>query len=310
MGPNVSFKQLNIFVCIANSHTFAEAAEKIHLSQPALSSAMKKMEGQVGGELFFRTTRKVELTPEGKLFLPIAKRLILDWQQAFSDLNDLFSLGQGRLSIAAMPSFAAGLLPSILQRFTALYPSIKLAVNDVVMEHVIQNVQGGHAELGFSFESEKMEGLEFHALFEDSFMAVAHSSHPLTKFEGVSWPQLAKFPFVAMNRGSAIRRWIDELMENKNYSLNIVAEASQLATLGQFVNYELGVSVVPALCREQMLAKKLVCLPIKDSGLKKQVGIIRLKKSNLSSVAQGFWSWVVEQVSEELDAKDYLLLNS
>ncbi|MEP2653472.1 MAG: LysR family transcriptional regulator, partial [Paraglaciecola sp.] len=172
MTSNVSFKQLNIFVCIANSHTFAEAAEKICLSQPALSSALKKMESQVGGELFSRTTRKVELTPEGKLFLPIAKRLIYDWQQAFSDLHNLFSLGQGNLSIAAMPSFAAGLLPSILHKFTGLYPNIKLAVNDVVMERVIQNVKEGRVEVGFSFETEKMEGLEFQPLFEDCFMVV------------------------------------------------------------------------------------------------------------------------------------------
>ncbi|MEP1383692.1 MAG: LysR family transcriptional regulator [Paraglaciecola sp.] len=303
MISNVSFKQLNIFVCIANSHTFAEAAEKICLSQPALSSAIKKMELQVGGELFSRTTRKVELTPEGKLFIPVAKRLIYDWQQAFSDLHNLFSLGQGNLSIAAMPSFAAGLLPSILQKFTGLYPNIKLAVNDVVMERVIQNVQEGRAEIGFSFESEKMEGLEFHPLFEDCFMAVLPKSHPLAQHSSVSWPQLASYPYVAMNKGSAIRRWIDAYMETQIATLNIVAEASQLATLGQFVNYDLGVSVVPVLCREQMLSKGLTCVPITENHLNKQVGIIRLRKGTLSSVAQEFWRWVADNVHADFPAE-------
>ena len=90
---NVSFRQVQIFVCIAQSPTFAQAAEKMCLSQPALSSAIKKMESQLGGLLFSRTTRKVELSPEGRQFLPVAERLIADWQEAFSDLHNLFSLG-------------------------------------------------------------------------------------------------------------------------------------------------------------------------------------------------------------------------
>ena len=80
-------------------------------------------------------------------------------------------------------------------------------------------------------------------------------------------------------------------------SLNIVVEAGQLATLGQFVKHDLGVSVVPALCQEQMLSKNLVCLKIHQSGLSKRVGVIRQKSGNLSSVASSFWQWTVQNVS-------------
>lgn len=293
---NVSFRQLQIFVCIAQSHTFAQAAEKMCLSQPALSSAIKKMESQLGGLLFSRTTRKVELSPEGRQFLPVALRLIDDWQAAFSDLHNLFSLGQGTLSIAAMPSFAAGLLPSILQQFKTEFPNIKLSVADVVMESVIKDVQAGRAEIGFSFEHEKMDGLEFHSILTDNFIAVLPSSHPLSENKVLSWSQIALYPFVAMNKGSAIRQWIDSFMVINNLSLNIVVEASQLATLGQFVKHDLGVSVVPALCEEQMSRKDLVCLKIHPSSLSKRVGIIRQKNGNLSSVASSFWQWTVNNI--------------
>lgn len=293
---NVSFRQLQIFVCIAKSHTFAQAADKMCLSQPALSSAIKKMESQLGGLLFSRTTRKVELSPEGRQFLPVAERLIDDWQVAFTDLHNLFSLGQGKLSIAAMPSFAAGLLPSILQQFKAEFPNIKLSVADVVMESVIKDVQAGRAEIGFSFEHEKMDGLEFHSILTDNFIAVLPTNHPLSENTRLSWSQIALYPFVAMNKGSAIRHWIDSFMVINNLSLNIVVEASQLATLGQFVKHDLGVSVVPAICREQMLSKDLVCLNIHQSSLSKRVGIIRQKNGNLSSVAAAFWQWTVNNI--------------
>ncbi|MFT7261867.1 MAG: LysR family carnitine catabolism transcriptional activator [Glaciecola sp.] len=294
---NVSFRQVQIFVCIAQSHTFAQAAEKMCLSQPALSSAIKKMESQLGGLLFSRTTRKVELSPEGRQFLPVAARLIGDWQDAFSDLHNLFSLGRGKLSIAAMPSFAAGLLPGILQQFKTEFPNIKLSVADVVMESVIKDVQAGRAEIGFSFEHKKMDGLEFYPILTDNFIAVLPANHPLSQHPILSWSQIALYPFVAMNKGSAIRQWIDSFMEMNNLSLNIVVEASQLATLGQCVKHDLGVSVVPALCQEQMLNKDLVCLKIHQSGLSKRVGVIRQKKGNLSSVASSFWHWTVKNIS-------------
>jgi LysR family carnitine catabolism transcriptional activator len=255
------------------------------------------MESQLGGLLFSRTTRKVELTPEGLQFLPVAKRLMGDWQDAFSDLHNLFSLGRGTLSIAAMPSFAAGLLPGILQQFKTEFPNIKLSVADVVMESVIKNVQAGRAEIGFSFEHEQMDGLQFHPILTDNFIAVLPASHPLSKHQVLSWPQIALYPFVAMNKGSAIRQWIDSFMETNQLSLNIVVQASQLATLGQFVKHDLGVSVVPALCQEQMLSKDLVCLKIHQSGLSKRVGIIRQKNGNLSSVAASFWQWTVNNIS-------------
>jgi len=294
---NVSFRQVQIFVCIAQSHTFAQAAEKMCLSQPALSSAIKKMESQLGGVLFSRTTRKMALSPEGRQFLPVAVRLIGDWQDAFSDLHNVFSLGQGKLSIAAMPSFAAGLLPSILQQFKTEFPNIKLSVADVVMESVIKDVQGGRAEIGFSFEHKNMDGLEFYPILTDNFIAVLPANHPLSKHPVLSWSHIALYPFVAMNKGSAIRQWIDSFMEINQLSLNIVVEASQLATLGQFVKHDLGVSVVPALCQEQMLSKDLVCLKIHESGLSKRVGVIRQKKGNLSSVAASFWQWTVKNIS-------------
>jgi LysR family transcriptional regulator, carnitine catabolism transcriptional activator len=294
---NVSFRQLQIFVCIAQSATFAQAAEKMCLSQPALSSSIKKMESQLGGLLFSRTTRKVELSPEGRQFLPVAERLIGDWQEAFSDLHNLFSLGRGKLSIAAMPSFAAGLLPGILQQFKTEFPNIKLSVADVVMESVIKDVQAGRAEIGFSFEHEKMDGLEFHPILTDNFIAVLPINHPLSENKVLYWSQIALYPFVAMNKGSAIRQWIDSFMELNHLSLNIVVEASQLATLGQFVKHDLGVSVVPALCKEQMLSKDLVCLKIHQSGLSKRVGIIKQKNGNLSQVAASFWQWTVSNIS-------------
>ncbi|MDO6838400.1 LysR family transcriptional regulator [Paraglaciecola chathamensis] len=292
---NVSYRQLQAFVQVAQSSTFAEAAQKMCLSQPALSSAIKKMEEQVGGALFSRTTRKVQLSPEGQDFLPTAIRLMNDWQDAFGDLQQVFSMGRGKLSIAAMPSFAVGHLPSILSQFQSQFPNVKVSVADIVMEQVIKAVLEERVAMGFTFETEQLEGLTFHPMFSDKFIAVLPSKHALSANSEVSWGQLAQYPFVAMNRGSAIRRWVDSHYEHLALKLNMVAEASQLATLGQFVEHELGVSIVPGLCQQQMQRLGLVCLPIKGPGLSKRVGMVKKVQSNMSVSAQALWDWVNQQ---------------
>lgn len=293
---NISYRQLHAFICVAKSATFAEAAEKMFVSQPALSSAIKKMEIQLGGALFTRTTRKVELSPEGRSFLPVALRLMNDWEEAFNDLHNLFSLGQGKLAIAAMPSFAAGQLPKILQLYQAQFPNIKLSIADIVMESVYKEVREARVEIGFTFEHERQEGTVFHPLFTDSFMVIFPSRHPLAKIEKIEWHNIVAYPFVAMNKDSAMRGWIDSHAQKLGYNLNVVAEAGQLSTLGQFVSHGLGVSVVPCLCKPQMSSSDLRSVALQDSSLSKKVGMIKSSRSNLSAPAEAFWQWVVENI--------------
>lgn len=285
----ISYRNMLAFLRVAESATFAEAAEKLHITQPALSSAIKKMEEQLGGKLFSRSTRRVQLTPEGATLLPSARRLINDWDDTFDDMQHLFSMRQGKLTIAAMPSFADSRLPLIIRRYHAEHQNIRLRVLDVVMEAVIASVQTGRAEIGFTFEPEVDDGLEFHPLFEDSFVVVVDSTHELAAKGAVSWKTCLSYPFITMNRGSAVRNWT-EGMANEFGSLSIVAETGQLGSVGQLVAQGLGISIVPALCGPQMEARGLRCLSIKDKPLIKRVGMIRASRRSLSVAAQTLWN--------------------
>jgi LysR family carnitine catabolism transcriptional activator len=285
----VSYKNMLAFVNVAQSLTFAEAAQKLYLSQPALSTSIKNMETQLGGQLFARSTRKVMLTPEGKAFLPVAKRLIADWDGALNDVQNLFSVQQGRLTVAAMPSFAEGHLAKILQEYHQQHPNIRLRVIDVVMEQVIEAVQSKRADIGFVFEPENLQGLEFYPLLTDNFCVVMHREDPAAMMKSVSLEQVAAQPLVTTNIGSSIRRWLDAVFLAHSIETNIIADASQLGTLGQLVKRGLGWSIVPQLCEQQMQAKGLVCVPLEGKLLQKSVGMITSSKDSLSSAAKQLW---------------------
>ncbi|WP_394220294.1 LysR family transcriptional regulator [Alteromonas gracilis] len=289
---DVSYRQIKAFVEVAKSSTFAEAAVNLHVTQPALSSAIKKMEEQLGGRLFQRNTRNVSLTPEGEVLFPNAVRLIHDWDNTFSDIQNLFAMAKGQLTICAMPSFAESHLPNILSVFHQRIPNVNLRIVDVVMEQVIHEVAKGRCEVGFSFEPERKDGLVFTSLFADQFVVVANKNAARNFNCKLSWKDCLDFPLVMMNRGSAVRHWTQTKLEQYG-DLNIIAETGQLSTLGKLIQNGLGISIMPAICRSQMEGLGLVVREIYGEPLVKNIGLIKNARKELSLPAQSLWELTV-----------------
>lgn len=295
---NISYRNLQAFVNVAQSNSFAEAADKLHLTQPALSSAIKKLEEQIGGDLFIRSTRRVSLTPEGRIFLPHALRVLRDWDDALSDIQTLFAMEKGQLTIASMPSFAESHLPPLLATYHSQAPNINIRIVDVVMENVIDEVKKGRADLGFTFEPMAADGLDFVPLFDDQFVAVVNPHHPLAAHSSVEWAKCISHSFVMMNRGSAVRRWTQEKLEHYG-AINIVAETGQLATLGRLICQGLGISIMPSICKLQMESIGLKTLSIIDAPLIKKVGLVKSTQRGMSVAAKQLWQQSVDKYEKE-----------
>jgi LysR family carnitine catabolism transcriptional activator len=283
---NVSLKQLQAFVAVARSQSFAEACGRLHLSQPALSIAIKNLEDSVGGRLFARTTRSVALTPEGEAFYPVVKRLLADWDQSLDDVHNLFALRRGKLDIAAMPTFASSLLPDILATYHQQYADINVTVHDVIAESVVEMVRNGRVELGVTFDPGDMEELDFTPLFTDKFVAVLPKQHPLAVRKTLKWRDLEGYAFINLQRPSSIRLLIDEVIAEHEFALSPAFEAHQLASIGRMVSVGLGLSVVPALSVGQMSEMGAISRPLIAPSLTRSVGVITRRRAPLSVATQ------------------------
>lgn len=283
---SATLKQLRAFVAVARSGNLSSASAQLHITQAALSIAIRNLEEQLGGALFTRENRQMQLTPEGQHFLRQSEQLLLNWDRTFDNAREQFSLHQGNLSIAAMPSFAQNQLPALLEAFHSDHPNINFVVQDMVMERTLEAVAAGTAEVGITFRPDDLRGMEFRPLFTDRFVAIVPAAHPLEKRTKVEWQHIAGQPFVAMNRGSAVRRWTEQAAGARQ--LRHVCEAGQLSTIGELVAKRLGISVVPNLCREQMELLGLRCIPVAEPVIEKSVGIVARQFSALSSAAAAF----------------------
>ena len=297
---NITLKQIRAFLAIAQVKSFAEACELLHISQPALSVTIKNLEATVGGQLFARSTRALALSPEGELFLPVAKRLLTDFDNALVELHESFALKRGNLSFAAMPSFASTLLPKQLVDFNNQYPAVKVKVHDVIAEDAVAMVRSGKVEFAISFDPGNSDDLNFETLFTDKFIAVFPQSHPLANTKNIQWQQLSQYPFITLQRPSSIRLLLDETLAKEGIFLDIAFEANQLATVVQMVAKDLGISVIPSLYQQQLSALKLNYCQINEPVISRRVGIISKRRHVFSHAATEFLRIIQRNFSQDI----------
>ncbi|MBR9858165.1 MAG: LysR family transcriptional regulator [Gammaproteobacteria bacterium] len=285
----MTVKQLRAFLAVAQTLNFAQAGERLFLSQSALSLTIKGLEEDLGGRLFSRTTRQVRLTPEGEALLPLARRLLVEWDNTEDELRQRFTLQRGRVVLAAMPSFAGNLLPPLLREFRTRHPGVNVTINDVINEQVLDLVREGHVELGITFEPDADCGLAFTPLYRDRFVAVVPGGSPLAQHEALSWRQLLELPFIALQRPSALRLMLEQQVRQLGLTLPVTFESHQLATIGRMVGSALGVSVVPALCIKQMHELGAHCVRLQEPVLERSVGMVTRVDHELSVAAQALY---------------------
>ncbi|WP_338473663.1 LysR substrate-binding domain-containing protein [Pseudomonas sp. MS646] len=291
----MTLKQIRAFLAVAQSLSFAVAGERLHLSQSALSLTIKALEEGLGGRLFSRNTRNVALTPEGESLFPLARRLVADWDNAEDEMRQRFTLQRGRVTLAAMPSFAGNLLPPILKTFRARYPNVNVTVNDVINEQVLEMVRDRHVELGVAFEPLQGSSLAFTPLYLDRFVAVVPQDSALAQRRDVDWKTLLEQPFITLQRPSTVRVMLEEHLQARGMKLPVEFESHQLATVGRMVASGLGVSAVPALCVGQMHELGARCITLSDPVVERAIGVLTKPGHELSAAAQALFDTFKDQ---------------
>lgn len=291
----MTLKQLKSFLAVAQTLSFAEASQKMFITQPALSLAIKSLEESIGGPLIVRTTRTVSLTPEGKVLYKKGKRLIDEWAAMEEEMHQLFTLQKGLVSVAAMPSFSANVLPNVILKFRSNHPNLNVKIHDIIAEETVDFVRTGKVELGVTFKPQGLSEQDaFTELYIDKFVAVLPQSHFKSDQKSIYWNEIIEEDFVALQRPSMVRLIIEETLNQYNKQLNVTFDSHQLATVGRMVAAGLGISVVPSLCADQMVESGAKVLPINGPEIQSPLGILTRRKHRLSLPAQAMFDALVD----------------
>ena len=293
MQMNLSTRQLRAFLALAEQRSFTRAAAQTHLSQPAFSALIRSLEEALGQRLFDRSTRHVELNAEGREFEDAAKRVLAEFDAAVAGARDHAARRRGRVSVALLPSLAAGWLPAVLAEFRAAYPGIELEVTDVLSEDCIERVKSGKADFAIAATRAETPELRAELFCTDRFHLVCPSGHPLAKAAAPRPRDLAAFPFIQLSRTSSVRQYLDAAV--RPLQMNTLLEVDQLATVMGMVRAGLGISVVPSLTLFHFRHPDIVTRLLAWPGLTRRIYLVRRRDRGLSIAAQTLHDLVVER---------------
>ena len=284
----MTLKQLKAFLVLARTLNYANAANELCLSQSALSLSIKTLEEELGGKLFKRNTRRVEITIEGQSLIPYAKKLLANWEDMEKDVKQRFKLNRGTLNIASMPFATHAVLPEVMHDFAQQHPNISFSIHDITNEKIIEKVQEGIFEIGICFEPKANDQLIFQPLFNEDFLALLPKHHVLAKQKSVTWLELCSCPFVTLQNPSIIRHVIEEHCAALQVVLDLKVECHQISSLSHFVAYGMGVSAIPRHFQKFIDLEKNVLVEIEDNQAQLAVGIIYKKDYELSNMSSQF----------------------
>ena len=244
---NFDLQQLQAFVALAERGSFRAAAEHIHLSAPALSRRIDKLEKILGARLFNRTTRAVEMTALGRVFLERARSALDDLEAAMLGITDIAASRSGRVTVACVPSAAISFLPSVVRPFSEHYPLIRLRVIDEAAGEVLASVLRSEADFGIGFIGSQIPGVDFAPVHADPFVLALPRTHALAARTSIGWPELAGEPMLAVARSSGNRQLLDDALARSGINPVYRLEVSHIATLLGMVDAGLGLAAVPRL---------------------------------------------------------------
>lgn len=233
--------QYEVFHRVAENKSFTRAAEELHVSQSAISHAVKSLETELGLPLFVRNKGGVHLTKFGEKMLPYAIQMLRLSQSIREEASMEKDLLVGSIAIGSFPSASFELLPHLIKRFHREYPAISISVMEGGYEEIRQWLKSGRVDIGLL---DRPDGFETIAKYCDEYQLIVPKGHLFEKKEEVDVQALHEMPFVMPLSGC--ERVLNKLFAANNVAPKIVMEAEFTPTVVAMVKSGLGVSVIPS----------------------------------------------------------------
>ena len=212
MAINFDLNDLLAFRAVAELGNFRRAAESVHLSQPAFSRRIDKLEQALGVRLLERTTRRVALTTVGRDFERKVRELLDDLDSTLLGIRGVTATRMGMVTVACVPSTVYYYLSRVIRSYHEQCPKVRVRVLDAGANDVLAAVVRGEADFGLNFIGAQEGELEFKSLAEERFVAACRRDHPLARQRRVTWSQLATHDVISVGQNSGNRLLLDQAL--------------------------------------------------------------------------------------------------
>lgn len=248
LGPShdVSIRQLEYVVAVAETLGFHRAAQRCHVSQPTLSAQIQKLEDSLGVRVFERDKRRVLLTTAGAAVVEHARRVLVEMDDLVASATRARDPFAGTLRLGVIPTIAPYLLPYVTPAVAARWPRLRLALVEAKTDELLEKLRTGELDAGLLALVDGMEDLEHVTVTSDPFVAAVPKDHPLAKKKAIALDELEEEPVLLLDDGHCFRTQALALCRRAG-ATEADLRATSLATLVQMVSAGIGVTLLPSV---------------------------------------------------------------
>ena len=280
---NIDFELYRIFYVVANNGNITKASEELNISQPAISKSIKKLEEQLGGQLFVRTKRGVILTEEGKEFYNYIKQAIEYINNAENKFTDLINLETGCIKIGISTTLTKEFLLPYLEKFHTLYPKIDIKIITSLTSDLITKLKSGLIDIVILNLNDKNYGNDIDIIkcmkINDCFVVNSKYKNLINK--EVSLKEINNYPLILQSKGSNTREFLDNIAKEKEIIFNPNIELASYSLVVEFAKIGLGIGyVTKEYIKDELNNKKLFELKTQEKIPSRYIGIA-LSKNHL-----------------------------
>jgi DNA-binding transcriptional LysR family regulator len=297
MVINWNAREFEVFLTVAQTLSFRRAAEQVHLSQPAVSGLIARLEASLEVRLFDRTTRNVQLTAAGEVLKEQVLLLRHQSEEAVQAVRNVSELRTGSVTLAALPSLAATVVPRAFKRFAARFPQIRLQVFDTLAGPAFDMVRAGKVEFALTAANPAYTDLDYTPLASDGFVLLIPQQHALSKKKvALRWSEVAALTHISMPLPSSVRQYADAALLHHRVVFSPQYEVEHLATVTAMVAAGLGVAALPELAAAMSPHEGVVQRPLTEPDLRRPIGLITRRGRSLSPASAA----MVDLLREEM----------
>lgn len=284
----IDFDGLQAFVTVAELGAFNKAADKLGLTQAALTRRIQKLEHYLALKLIDRTTRQMALTPIGRDLLPKARALVQDMANTFSQLKGASKNAKGHFTLACVPTLATSVLPNLIRQYRDQFPGHRIRLVDASAHEIREAVLLQQAELGVTVQGSKHPDLEEVGLFDDPLMFYCRSTHPLSNRTSLRWSDMNLDDLIVISSLTGTRIAMNYELAKKGIDLQGYYEVQHHATALNLVVAGVGCTIMPASSCAEGDRPGVVRIALQSPVVRRKIVLVRRKGSTLSPAAQAF----------------------
>lgn len=288
----LSLYKLEIFAIVVQSGSFSAAADRLLLTQPAVSQHIQDLEAALGARLFERGRRGVTLTPTGETLHSYTQSILHLVAEAESAVTDVSQLAEGRVLVAATPGLSVYFLPDWVQAFHTRFPNLKVSVQTSITPQIVADLQRGKIDIGLiegELDAIDATGISVLDLEVVEQFVVVGRKHPWWQREMVTCDDLKGQNFVMRPRNSQTRTWLDRRFQSVNTVVQVVAEFDNVESIKRAVDKGMGITILPAYATAAEVENGILrSLPIEGSPLQRTLKLIWNGENFFSPVTRAF----------------------